>query len=170
MEGPEWDAQTHSTVQLGSGAEDMAISGGVVEGGHLQVFQHLWAPPEDADILQIPGTGDIGGRQWLSGGGKELVTGKGGLEEDDVHPQPVGDGAVGVRIIFKGRDAGGASLWIRYLGCHPPHGQVPWGVSVPDGETAYSTAPAEDTVREVDIHLGSDFMGGGGVLDHGEIH
>ena len=30
----------------------------------------------------------------------EIVPGKGGLEEDDAHPQQVGGGAAGVRLLF----------------------------------------------------------------------
>ena len=100
MEGPEWDAQTHSAVQLGRGAEEMSISGGRGEGGHRQCFQRLWEPPGDSDLLQIPGMGDLGGRRRLAGGGEELFPGKGVLEEDDSHPQQGGGGATGVRLLF----------------------------------------------------------------------
>ena len=41
--------------------------------------------------------------------------------------QEVGGGAVGVRIIFKGRITGGAALRIGDLGDHPLHGQGPQG-------------------------------------------
>ena len=86
MEVPEWDSQTHGTVQLGRGAEQSSVSSvGGGEVGHRQVFQRLWATPEDGDLIQIPGTSDIGGRQQLAGGGEELVSGKDGLEEDVVH-------------------------------------------------------------------------------------
>ena len=44
------------------------------------------------------------------------------------------------------------------------------GVSDPGGKTAYSTAPSEDTGREVEIHLVGNSKGGGGVLDNGGIH
>ena len=67
----------------------MAISCGGVERGHHQVFQCLWAPPVDGDLLQIPGTIDLSGRQLLAKGGEELVPGKDGLEEDTAHPQRV---------------------------------------------------------------------------------
>ena len=60
VEGPEWDAQAHVTVKLGSGAEETAISGGEGDGGHRQGFQRLWAPPGDGNILQITGEGDLG--------------------------------------------------------------------------------------------------------------
>ena len=63
MEIPEWDSPTHSTVQPVRRAEATAISSGGGEGGHRQGFQRLWAPPGDGDLLQIPETGDIGGRQ-----------------------------------------------------------------------------------------------------------
>ena len=56
--------------------------------------------PGDGEILQIPGTGDIGGRRRLSGGGEELFPGKGGLEENGTHPQKGGGGTAGVRILF----------------------------------------------------------------------
>ena len=71
------------------------ISGGGGEGGHRQGFQRLWTPPGYGDLLQIPGTGDIGGRQRLTGGGKELFPRKGGLEEDDVNHQQGWGGAAG---------------------------------------------------------------------------
>ena len=88
------------TVQLGCGAEETEISGGGGEGGQLQVFQRLWAPLRDGDLLQIPGTGDLGGGRRLSDGGEELVPGKDGLEEDIVNTQQGGGGAAGVRILF----------------------------------------------------------------------
>ena len=78
----------------------MAISSGEGEGGHRQGFQRIWAPPGDGELLQIPGTGDIGGRQQLAGGGKELVPGKGFLAEDDANPHQGGGGAAVVRLIF----------------------------------------------------------------------
>ena len=80
MVGPEWDAQAHSTVHQGSGAEETAISGGEVEEGHLQGFQRLWEPPWDVDLLQIPGAGDIGNGWQLAGGGEEIGPGEEGLE------------------------------------------------------------------------------------------
>ena len=64
----------------GSRAEETAISGGGGEGGHCQGFQRLWAPPRDGDLLRIPGAGDLGGGQQLSGCGEELGPGKEGLE------------------------------------------------------------------------------------------
>ena len=72
MKGPEWDAQAQGTVHLGSGAEETEISGGGGEGGHCQVFQRLWAPPGDGDLLQIPGAGDIGDGRRMAGGAEEL--------------------------------------------------------------------------------------------------
>ena len=114
-------------MQTGSRSEATAISSGGGEGGHRQGFQRLWAPPGDGEILRIPGTGDLGRRKRLSGGGKELVLGKGDVEEYDMNPQQGGGGAAGVRIIFKSRGAGGADLWIRDLGGHPPHGKEPGG-------------------------------------------
>ena len=83
-EGPEWDAHTHITVQPGRGAEETAISGGGGEGAHRQGFQRLWDPPREGDLLQIPGTCDIGDRRRLVSGGKELVPDKGDLEEDEL--------------------------------------------------------------------------------------
>ena len=44
------------------------------------------------------------------------------------------------------------------------------GGSGPGGETVDGTAPAEDTGRKMDIHLGGDGKRGGGVLDSGGIH
>ena len=40
----------------------------------------------------------------------------------------------------------------------------PGGVSVPGGKTTDGAALAEETVREVDIHLGGNVKGGGGFL------
>ena len=107
------------------------------------------------DILQITGTGDIGVRRQLAGGGEELFLGKGGLEEYGTHPQQGGGGPAGVRLLFKGRGTGGASLRIGDLGGQPLHGQVPEGVSDPGVETSYRTASTEDTVREVDMAFSS---------------
>ena len=44
--------------------------------------------------------GDLSGRKRLSGGGKELVLGKGGLEKDNMHLHPGGGGAAGDWILF----------------------------------------------------------------------
>ena len=76
-EGPEWDEQAHNTVQTGSRVEETEISGRGGEVGHHQGFQRLWAPPGDGDLLQIPGMGDLSGRQRLAGGGEKLVPVKG---------------------------------------------------------------------------------------------
>ena len=154
MEGPEWDALTHSTVQMGSGEEVMVIISRGGEGGHRQGFQLLWDPPGDGDLLQIPGTGDLGGRRRLDGGGKELVPGAGGMEEDDANFWQGGGGAAGVRLIFQSYGAGSADIWIGDLGGHPPHGKRPGGVSGPGGETADRADPTEETGQEVDVHLG----------------
>ena len=62
--------QAHVTVHPGSGVKDIAIGGGGGEGCHFQVFQRLWAPPGDGELLQIPGVGDLGGGRGLSGGGE----------------------------------------------------------------------------------------------------
>ena len=127
MEGHEWDVPTHSTVKMGSGAEATAIGSRGGEVGHRQSFQRLLAPPGDGDLLQIPGTGDLGGRRRMDGGGKELVPGKGVMEEDDANPQQGGSGATGVRNIFRSRGAGGDALWFGDLGGHPPHWKGPGG-------------------------------------------
>ena len=42
--------------------------------------------------------------------------------------------------------------------------------SDPGGETDDSTAPAEDTGKEVEIHLGGGIKGGGGILDNGGVY
>ena len=83
MEVLAWDAQAHGTIHSGRGAEDTEISSwGGGEGGHLQVFQRLWAPPGDGDLLNIPGTGDLRDGRRLAGGGEELGPVKYGVEED----------------------------------------------------------------------------------------
>ena len=51
------------------------------------------------------------------------------------------------------------------MGGHPPHGQVPVGVSDPGGETDDRKAHAVENGRDVEIHLGGGGKGGGGVLD-----
>ena len=81
-----------------------------------------------------------------------------------MHPQQGGGGAAGVRILFYGRGAGGAALWIGDLRGHPPHGQGPGGGLGPGGEAADGTAPAEDTGLDVDIHLGGDSIEEAGLL------
>ena len=43
----EQDVLAHIKVQEGSGAETMALGGGGGAGGHLQVIQSLWAPPQE---------------------------------------------------------------------------------------------------------------------------
>ena len=100
MEGPEWDTPTHRKVQTGGGAEATALRSRGLEGGHRQGFQRLWATSEDGDLLQIPGTGDLGGRQRLAGGGNKLVLGEDGMEEDDVNPHQGGGVAADIRLLF----------------------------------------------------------------------
>ena len=56
------------------------------------------------------------------------------------------------------------------MGGHPPHGKGPRGVSDPGGETAEGTAPAEDTRKEVEIHLSGGGKGGGGIIDDGGVY
>ena len=80
MEVTEWDAPSHSAVQEGSGEEVTALGGGEGAVGHLQGIQRLWGTPGGGDLLLMPGAGDLGGVQRLSGVGKELVTGEGGVE------------------------------------------------------------------------------------------
>ena len=78
----------------------MEISGGGGEGVQHQGFQSLWTPPGDGELIQIPGTGDLGGGRQLDGGGKELLPDKGSLEENASNPQQVRGGAAGVRLLF----------------------------------------------------------------------
>ena len=106
----------------------------------------------------------------MDGGGQEIVPGKGGVEEDYVNPQQGGGGTAGVRIIFKCCGTGGTALQFGYLVSHPPHGQGPGGGSGSGGKTTYRTAPAEDTKREVEIHLSGDGTVGSGGLGGGGIH
>ena len=80
VEFPEWDAKGHGPIQLGSRAEEMAIIGIGGEGVQHQVFQRIWEPPGDGDLLQIPGVGNLVNRRQLAGSGEELVPGKEGLE------------------------------------------------------------------------------------------
>ena len=102
MEGPEWDAQAHGTMHLGSGAEETAISGeGGGEVGRRQGFLCIWAPLRDGDLLQIPRVGDLGDGRRLSFGGEELGPGKGGVEEDVAYHHQGGSDASGVRLILK---------------------------------------------------------------------
>ena len=49
-------------------------------------------------------------------------------------------------------------------------GKALGGGSGPGDKTADGTAPAEDTIRAVDIHLVGDDKGGGGVIDNEGIH
>ena len=92
------------------------------------------------------------------------------MEEDDINTQQGGGGAAGVHILFKSRGAGGDDLRIGDLGGHPPHGKCPGGVSGPYGKTADEVAPAAETGREVDVHLGGKGKGGGRVTEYGGIH
>ena len=56
----------------------------------------------------------------------------------------------------------GAETWV----VTPCMGKALGGGSDPGGETA----PAEDTGREVEIHLSGDGKGGGGILDDGGVY
>ena len=58
---PERATLEHSTVQEGVGAEATALGRELEKGGQLNIFQCLWTPPWDDDLLQIPGESDIGG-------------------------------------------------------------------------------------------------------------
>ena len=114
-------------MKTGRGAEETAISSGVGEVGHRQGFQRLWAPPGDGDLLQIHGTGDLGGRQRLDGGGDKVVPGKGSLEKDGAYPQQGGGGLAGVQLLF-------LKPWYRRFcssdrrpGWSPPAWARPWG-------------------------------------------
>ena len=51
---------THRTVQTGRGEEATVITSRGGEGGQRQGFQRQWAPPGDSELLQIPGTDDLG--------------------------------------------------------------------------------------------------------------
>ena len=44
------------------------------------------------------------------------------------------------------------------------------GGSEPGGDMDDGTYPAEDTGREVEIHLGSGGKGGGGIIDNGGLY
>ena len=77
-------------MQKGRIEEATALGSGRGEGGHHQGIQSLWDFPGDGDLLLIPRTGDLSGRRQLTGGGQELVAGKGGVEEDDENIQQVG--------------------------------------------------------------------------------
>ena len=127
-------------------------------------------PPGDGDLLQIPGTGDIGGRRQLAGGGEGLVPGKCGLEEDGAHLQQGRGGARVSSFFFKVMVQAvllfGSETWV----VTPHVGKALGGVSGPGGETADGTALAEDTRGEGDIHLVGDGIGGGGVVDDEGIH
>ena len=146
-----------------------AIGGRGGEGGHRQGFQRLWAPLDD-NLLQIPEKGDLCIRQQLANGGKELVPGKGGFEEDDTNPQQRGGGAAGVWFLFYCCGAGGATLRIGYLGGHTQNDQDTMGVSGPGGDTDDGADKAEDTRQEVDVNLGGNGKGGYRVLDYGGLH
>ena len=67
-------------MHSGRGVEEMAIIIGGVEGCHFQVFQRLWAPPIDDDLLQIPRVGDLGDGRRLDGGVEELGPNEEGVE------------------------------------------------------------------------------------------
>ena len=114
-------------MQPGCGAEETETSSRGGEGGHCQVFQLLWAPPGDGDLLPIPGVGDIGSRRQLAGGGEELVLVKEVSEEYVVHPHQGVGGAAGVRILFQGHGTGGTSIQIGDLDGQPLHGKGPGG-------------------------------------------
>ena len=63
-------------------------------------IQRLWNPPGDCDLLPINVTGDLGGGRRLTGGGQELVTGKGCVEEDEENPQQGWGGSAGVWLLL----------------------------------------------------------------------
>ena len=57
-------------MQPGHGEEETTIIRVGVAGYQYQGFQRLWAPPGDGEILQIPGTSDLGGRKRLDDSGE----------------------------------------------------------------------------------------------------
>ena len=100
VEVTEQDAPAHNTVKYGIGEEATALDSRGVVGGHLKRIQRLWTPPEDGDLLPIPGAGDLGCGRRLAGGGQELVIGEGGVKEDDENPQQGGCRTAGIRIFL----------------------------------------------------------------------
>ena len=58
----------HSAPSIG--AEETVFSGRGGEGGHRHIFQRLWAPPGDGDLLKIPGSVDLGGGRRLASVGE----------------------------------------------------------------------------------------------------
>ena len=63
MQSPKWDSSAHRAIQDGGGAEEQShgIKGG--DGSHIQVFQHVWTPPEYGELFQVLGASDLGGRR-----------------------------------------------------------------------------------------------------------
>ena len=79
--------EVHPAMKEGGGAEATELGRGGGEGGHIQGVQHIWAPPGDDDLLQIPGEVGLSGGKRLGGGGQKPGEGVGGVAEDDEDTQ-----------------------------------------------------------------------------------
>ena len=87
-------------MQEGGREEVTALGGGGGAGSHIQGIWSLWAPPGGVDLLPIPGAGGLVGGQRLAGGGQEIVTGEGSVEEDGKGPRQGGGGSAGIWIFL----------------------------------------------------------------------
>ena len=96
----EQAASAHRAMKEGGGEEAtmIGIRGG--QGGHIQGVQHIWAPPGDCELLQIPGEGGLNGGLQFTGVGQKPGEGAGGVAEDDEDPQQGGGGDAGFRIFI----------------------------------------------------------------------
>ena len=83
---PKWSATAHDVVQEGARAEETSAGSRWGTGAYFTGVQHLWAPPGDGNILQIPGEVDLGGGWRLDLSDTEFGKGVGGVEEDYVDP------------------------------------------------------------------------------------
>ena len=92
------------------------------------------------------------------------------MAEDYANAQQGGGGAAGVWLLFLSRGAGRAALRIRDLGGHSMNGKGPGGGSGPGGKTSDGMARADETGEDVNIYLGGESKGGGGVPDDGGLH
>ena len=96
----ERDASAHRAMQEGKGLKSMASGSRQGEGGHIQVFQLVWTPPGDGDLIQILGIGNIRGRQRLSDISHKPGKGEGGVAEVNEDSHQGGVGAKVVRIFL----------------------------------------------------------------------
>ena len=97
----------------------MSDGGGGVEGQQGEGLRGLWGTTGDRVNIQIPGTGDDGGRWKLAVSDGKPSESAGELGVSVADSKPGGGEQEGVGEIILGGGAGGADVWGRDVGTYP---------------------------------------------------